>query len=52
MVAGQRIRKRGLGHLGTVERITPDGWVRIKWDEGKAARVRPLYCTRLELEEA
>lgn len=52
MSAGDRVRKRGLGHMGTVTRISDPGWVSVRWDDGPEAKVRPRLCTAEELEPA
>jgi hypothetical protein len=52
IVKGDRVRKRGLGFLGVVIAVVPLG-VRVRWDDGSAARMRPSLCApgELELEE-
>lgn len=44
--AGDRVRKRGLGYLGTVARVGPTGWVTVDWD----GRENPKICTPKEIE--
>lgn len=61
MRAGERVRKRGSGALGTVEEVYSEKdyetmgtlyWFRIKWDDGVKPKERPLYCSHKELELA
>lgn len=47
--SGDRVRKRGLGHLGVVDRLSTLG-VRVVWDAGPLAKERPTYCAPGELE--
>ncbi len=49
MSPGDRVMKRGSYDRGTVERITPLGWIAVKWDHGPAPRIRPLRCAVGEL---
>jgi hypothetical protein len=61
MKTGDRVRKRGLGHLGTIRKMdvnvgnlsTMDflkkAWVTVDWDDGPH-RERPIGCGAMELE--
>lgn len=51
MKPGDRVRKRGYPHLGTVERVAPLG-VHVRWDDGPLAKERPTICSPRELEPA
>lgn len=51
MNTGDRVKKRGLDHLGTVLRNN-EGWVTVEWDRGEAPRERPRICHQRELQEA
>ncbi len=50
MNVNDRVLKRGTPHHGTVERVSPYGWVHVRWDLGPYPRVRPNICTVKELE--
>ena len=44
---GDRVRKRGLGYVGTVNRTGSLGWVTIDWDQDG-----PRICSPKEIEMA
>ncbi len=51
ITTGDRVRRRGLGFIGTVEHIKND-WITMQWDDGRAPRLRPLIVHRAEMERA
>lgn len=47
---GDRVRKRGFTHEGTVLEHKAGGWVAVKWDDGRGPQ-RALYNFAGELEK-
>lgn len=54
--AGDRVRKRGFPHVGTVLQVQNDpakaDWVKVQWPSSAPPRERPTYCSHHELEAA
>jgi hypothetical protein len=50
ITVGRRVRKRGMAHLGTVDKVSDSGWARVAWDDGVKPKERPRLCTFRELE--
>lgn len=48
---GDRVRKRGQGHLGTISDFGQNPtWIRVVWDDGYAVKERPKIIHPNELE--
>lgn len=49
MKTGDRVRKRGFGHEGVIEKMDTT-WATMRWDDGFLPFERPAMCHVRELE--